>query len=154
MDVVTDQPTAKEVLTRIDDAWATFSGAVHAMPVERLEMRLTEDGWTRKQMLAHIAIWHDLTIDRLAQYAETGKPAAIEEDEDGVNARAARGAGGRTVGEVVLALDESFRRLRRELARMTNEQLAANDSWAASVIAANTWRHYGEHLPDLERRST
>jgi hypothetical protein len=153
MDVVTDQPTAKEVLARIDAGWAAFSEAVHATPVERLEMRLAEDGWTRKQMLAHIAIWHDLTIERLTEYAETGKPPAIEENEDGVNARAARGAGGRTVGEVVLAMDESFRRLRRELARMTNEQLAANDSWAASVIAANTWRHYGEHLPDLDRRT-
>jgi len=152
MDVVTDQPTVKEVLARLDAGWAVFSSAVHAMPAERLEQRLGEDAWTRKQMLAHVAMWHDLTIDRLAAQAESGRPPEIEEDEDGVNARAARGAVGRTTGEVILALDESFRRLRREIARTTNEQLAANDSWAASVIAANTWRHYGEHLADVDRR--
>jgi hypothetical protein len=153
MDVVTDQPTVKEVLSRMDDGWTTFVQAVRAMPAERLEQRLGEGGWTRKQMLAHIAIWHDLTIDRLAEQAETGKPVEVEEDEDGVNARAARGAVGRTTGEVILGMEESFRRLRREVARMTNEQVAANDAWAAAVIAANTYRHYGEHLPDLDRKS-
>lgn len=153
MDVVTDQPTVKEVLARLDAGWSIFSAAVHAMPAERLEQRLGEDAWTRKQMLAHVAMWHDLTIDRLAAQVERGQPPEIDEDEDAVNARAARGAVGRTTGEVILALDESFRRLRREIARATNEQLAANDSWAASVIAANTWRHYDEHLADLDRRA-
>ncbi|HEY2916911.1 MAG TPA: DinB family protein [Candidatus Limnocylindrales bacterium] len=149
---MTDQPTVKEMLERLDDGWSAFSAAVHRLPAERLEGRLGENAWTRKQMLAHIAMWHDLTIDRLAEQADTGKPAASEEDEDGVNARAARNAVGRTTGEVILALDESFRRLRREIARLSNEQLAADESWAASVIAANTWRHYSEHLPDLDTR--
>jgi uncharacterized damage-inducible protein DinB len=153
MDVATDQPTIKEVLSRMDDGWSSFVQAVRALPAERLEQHLGEDGWTRKQMLAHIAVWHDLTIDRLAERAETGRPVEAEEDEDGVNARAARGAVGRTTGEVILGMEESFRRLRREVARMSNEQVAANDSWAAAVIAANTYRHYGEHLADLDRRS-
>lgn len=152
MDVVTDQPTVKEVLEQLDRGWAAFSAAFHRLPAERLEARLGENAWTRKQMLAHVAVWHDLTVERLGEHADTGKPPESEEDEDGVNARAARNAVGRTTGEVILTLDESFRRLRREAARMTNEQLAADDSWAASVIASNTWRHYAEHLPDLDTR--
>jgi uncharacterized damage-inducible protein DinB len=72
MDVATDQPTVKEVLSRMDDGWSTFVQAVRGLPAERLEQHLGEDGWTRKQMLAHIAVWHDLTIDRLAERAETG----------------------------------------------------------------------------------
>src|ERR1700758_4707456 len=120
MDVATDQPTVKELLGRMDDGWATFSSRVHALPAELLEARLGEDGWTRKQMLAHIAVWHDLTTDRLAELTETGHRPDAEEDEDAVNARAARTAVGRTNGEVMLAMDESFRRLRREVARLTN----------------------------------
>jgi hypothetical protein len=153
MDVVTDQPTVKEVLARMDDGWASFSQAVHAVGPERLEHRLGENAWTRKQMLAHIAIWHDLTIERLNEHAATGKPPEAEEDEDDVNARAARGAVGRTSGEVILAMEESFRRLRREVARISKEQLRADDSWASAVIAANTYRHYAEHLSDLDGRS-
>jgi len=153
MDVATDQPTVKEVLARMDDGWTRFSQAVRSVGAERLEHRLGENAWTRKQMLAHVAVWHDLTIERLTEHAATGKPSDAEEDEDDVNARAARGAVGRTSGEVILAMEESFRRLRREVARMSNEQLAADSSWAASLIAANTYRHYGEHLPDLNGRS-
>jgi hypothetical protein len=152
MDVATDQPTVKEVLSHLDDGWTAFSNAFHRLPAERLEGRLGDNAWSRKQMLAHIAVWHDLTVERLAEQAATGQPVDADEDEDGVNARAARNAIGRTTGEVILALEESFRRLRREIGRMSNEQLAANDSWASSVIAANTWRHYSEHLPDLDTR--
>ncbi|HXI46903.1 MAG TPA: DinB family protein [Candidatus Acidoferrales bacterium] len=155
MDVATDQPTVKEMLARMDEGWAAFSSAVHALPSELIEARLGEDAWSRKQMLAHIAAWHDITIERLSELAETGEPppAADAEDEETVNARAARGAVGRTTGEVILSLDESYRRLRREVARLTNEQLAAHESWAAGVLAGNTYRHHAEHLEDLDRRA-
>jgi len=153
MDAATDQPTVKDMLARVDDGWTAFSRAVHSLPTELLDRRIGEDGWTRKQMLAHVAVWHDLTAGRLAELVDSGKPGDVDEDEDTINARAARGAVGRTNGEVILAMEESFRRLRRELARMTNEQLAANDAWAASVIRSNTFDHYREHLPDLDRRA-
>lgn len=153
MDVAPDQPTVKELLDRIDAGWDGFSHAVHALPAELLEARLGDDGWTRKQMLAHIAVWHDLTVERLAALVDTGVATELQEDDDAINARAARGAVGRTTGEILLALDESFRRLRREIARMTNEQLALHDSWAVSVVGSNTYGHYREHLPDLDRKA-
>jgi uncharacterized damage-inducible protein DinB len=152
MDVLADQPTVKEMLARMDQGWADFSRRVRALPAELLDQRLSENAWTRKQMLAHVATWHDLTVERLLQYSETGTPVELEEDTDAINARAARGAVGRTTGEVLLALDESYRRLRREVSRLTNEQLAAHASWAAAVIAGNAHEHYGEHIPDLDRR--
>lgn len=152
MDVAADQPTVKEVLARMDDGWADFESRVHALPAETLDARLGEDAWTRKQMLAHIATWHDLTVDRLGEFAETGRPVEVDEEDDTINARAARGAIGRTSGEVLLALNESYRRLRREVARLTNDQLAAHDSWAVAVISANTERHYAEHAVDLDAR--
>jgi hypothetical protein len=152
MDVAADQPTVKEMLARMDDGWTAFWKAVHALPIELLDARLGEDAWTRKQMLAHIATWHDLTVDRLGQFAETGEPVELDEDDDVINARAARGAIGRTTGEILLAVEESYRRLRREVARLSNEQLAAHDSWAAGVISGNTDHHYAEHAVDLDAR--
>ncbi|HJW21841.1 MAG TPA: DinB family protein [Candidatus Limnocylindrales bacterium] len=152
MDVAADQPTVKEMLARMDDGWTAFSRRVHDLPVEMLDVRLGEDAWTRKQMLAHIATWHDLTVDRLGQFADTGQPVELDDDDDTINARAARASIGRTTGEVLLALDESYRRLRREVAHLTNEQLAAHNSWAAAVISGNTNRHYAEHAVDLDAR--
>jgi hypothetical protein len=153
MDTTTDGLTVKDVLARIDEAWAGFSGAVRALPSESLEERLGEESWTRKQMLAHISTWHDLTVDRLAEFAETGKPSKLDEDDDVINARAAHASEGRTTGEILLTMEDSFRRLRREIARLSNAQLAAHDGWAASVIAGNTFGHYEDHLADLRVRS-
>jgi hypothetical protein len=153
MNVATDQPTTRDLLARMDDAWSSFSHAVRALPAELLEEKLGENEWSRKQMLAHIAAWHELTAERLAGFLETGGPVAHDEEDDVTNARAARGAEGRTTGEILLAMDESFRRLRREVARLSNEHVAANDGWASRMIAGNTFGHYDEHRADLERRT-
>ena len=150
MNVATEQPTVKQVLARMDDGWSAFSHAVHALAPQLLEEKLGEDAWTRKQMLAHIAVWHGLAGERLAGFLETGRPVASDEDEDSVNARAARNAVGRTSGEVLLTLEESYRHLRRQVALLTDQQLAARDAWAARTIAGNTYGHYGEHAADLQ----
>lgn len=152
MDVAADQPTVREMLAQMDEGWAEFSQRLRALPAELLDDHLGEGAWTRKQMLAHIAMWHDLTVDRLMEFSETGRPVELDEDDDVINARAARGAIGRSSGEVLLAVDESYRHLRREVARLTNEQLAAHDSWAATLISGNTHRHYAEHAVDLDAR--
>lgn len=147
-----DQPLVRNTLRRMDEGWATFSEKVKSIPGEHLPVPIGEGTWTRKQMLAHITAWHDLTSDRLARFAEGGEPVGLpgEEGEDAINARTARGADGRTTGEILYGLDDSFRRLRRAVARLSDGQLAANDGWAAAVIAGNSFDHYTEHLPDLD----
>jgi hypothetical protein len=102
-------------------------------------------------MLAHITTWHERTVERLARFAETGAPVdpPEDDDEDAVNARSARAAVGRTTGEIALGVLDSYRRLRREVGRLSDAQLAANDGWAASIVATNSFEHYAEHLADV-----
>jgi hypothetical protein len=147
-----DTQSIRETLERMDEGWARFHGRVTSMPTERLEHRISEGQWTRKQMLAHIATWHDLTIDRLSRFAGSGEPAELAEHEDSINARAARAAEGRTTGEILLTMSDSYRRLRREVSSLSDAQLAAHQGWAAAVIAGNSYGHYEEHLPDLDKR--
>jgi hypothetical protein len=144
-------PTRDETLRRMDEGWTAFHDRVSSTPSEQLELRIG-DGWTRKQMLAHIGTWHDLTVDRLTRFVDTGEPTNLAEHEDVINARAGRAAEGRTVGEIVLATSDSYRRLRREVGTLTDAQLAAHEAWAASIIAGNSYEHYAEHLPDLASR--
>jgi hypothetical protein len=139
----------RDITPRVDDSWRRFRALAVAVPSERMDERLTEDGWTRKQMLAHIAAWHDLTHDRLGKLILTGKSADISESADSINARVARQAVGRTAGEVVKEMEMTFNRLRRQLGRLTDQQLAAEDGWAASIIAGNTYEHYQEHWADI-----
>ena len=141
--------TLSEMFALVDEGWRQFRAAAGDFPSERMDERLSDDGWTRKQMLAHIAAWHDLTHDRLGKLIMTGKPADLTEGEDVINARVARQAVGRTAGEVLQEMEMTFNRLRRQLARLTDEQLAVDDGWAAQVIAGNTYGHYEEHWADV-----
>ena len=145
-----DPLTSSETLARMDEGWATFNRLVTSLPTERLAVRIGDDGWTRKQMLAHIVTWHDLTVDRLTRFAESGEPTELGGTADAINARAARASEGRTTGEIVLALGDSYRRLRRAVAMLLDDQLRAHEAWAGAVIAGNSYEHYAEHLADLE----
>jgi hypothetical protein len=149
MTIGTDEMTVRDVLARMDEGWQEFQAAVHALPGEQLEARLGEGAWTRKQMLAHISTWHELTVDRLSGLLASGEPPDLDEHEDSINARAARAAEGRTSGEIVQSMHDSFGRLRREVARLTDGQLREHDGFAAAVIAGNSFGHYREHLADL-----
>ena len=145
-----DALSTTAALARMDEAWAAFHDRVMAIPTERLADRIADGSWTIKQMLGHIGAWHDLAVERLGKFAASGEPAEFEEHEDVVNARAARAAEGRTVGEVLLAMSDSYRRLRREVGNLTDEQLAANDGWASEMVGVNTYGHYADHLADLD----
>jgi DinB superfamily len=146
------EPLVRNTLRRMDEAWATFHERVGSLGNEQLTTRVGDGGWTRKQMLAHISTWHELTTERLLRFAESGEPVAVpgDESEDSVNARAARASDGRTSGEVLVVMTDTHRRLRRTVAAMTDAQLAAHDGWAAAVIAGNSFDHYAEHLADLD----
>ena len=150
MTAASAQSAVNDTLARMDDSWASFRERVAALPSERLEGAVAGGGWTRKQMLAHITTWHELTVDRLTRFEDTGEPGDLDDETDAINARAARAAIGRTTGEVLLSMDDSYRRLRREVGRLSDAQLAAHDDWAAAIIAGNTTDHYAEHLPDLK----
>ena len=146
----TDQAAVHDTLARMDEGWSRFRERFHALPGEHIEAHIGDGGWTRKQMLAHVATWHDLTVDRLLRFQESGEPSELDEETDAINARSARTAVGRTSGEILLAVDDSYRRLRREVARLSDAQLSAHGDWAAAIIAGNTYDHYTEHLADLK----
>jgi len=134
----------------MDQVWRRFRAAVESFPGEYLDHRLGEGGWTRKQMLAHISVWHDLTSQRLTAFVQSGQPVPLAEHEDVINARAARAAEGRTAGEIVQGMDDSYRRLHRLIGRLSNAHFETHDGWVAAVIAGNTYDHYQEHRADLE----
>lgn len=141
--------TIKDTLRKVDDSFSAFRAAAMRFPSERMDERIAEDSWTRKQMLQHVASWHDLTADRLIKLINTGKPAPLDRDTDQFNASVARQAIGKTSGEILKDIDATFNRLRRQLARMTDAQLEQDDWWAAWVIGGNTYGHYEEHWADV-----
>lgn len=142
--------TMREMFARVEPAFRAFRDAAYRYPAEHMNDRIGADGWTRKQMLSHIAAWHDLTTDRLIKMATTGQPVPVGRESEAVNAAAARVAMGKTAGEVLKDVEASYARLRRHMLRMTDADLRLADSWAALLLADDTYDHYEQHMADLE----
>jgi hypothetical protein len=141
--------TMREMFARVEPAFARFRSAAYSYPAEHMNDRIGDEGWTRKQMLAHIAAWHDLTTDRLIKAGMTGQPVALDREQEAINSAAARVAIGKTAGEVLKDVEATYARLRRQMLRMTDADLRLGDGWAAERIAGNTYEHYAEHMTDL-----
>ncbi|HEV2011882.1 MAG TPA: ClbS/DfsB family four-helix bundle protein [Candidatus Limnocylindria bacterium] len=150
--------TSSELLARVDDAWRPFREAVRGVGRARMN-ESTGAGWTFRDLLAHVAAWHDLTTRRLREFRETGTFAGPGDevslglpafrDADEFNARVM--ASHRLVGAEALVdeLDTAFRSLRSELATLSEEQIHANDDWVFAIVTANTFGHYAEHAQEL-----
>jgi hypothetical protein len=141
--------TMRAMFARVEPAFNEFRNAAYGYPAEHMNDHIGDEGWTRKQMLSHVAAWHDLTTDRLIKMSLTGQPVPLDRDQEAVNAAAARVALGKTAGEILKDVEASYARLRRQMLRMTDADLRLGDGWAAERIASNTYDHYAEHMADL-----
>jgi hypothetical protein len=139
-----------ELLARSDEGWASFRSAILAMPPDAWDDEVASGGWTRRKMLNHVRVWHELTASRLGTFRQTGDVPPLEEDVDSINARAAADADVRTRELIVADLDRSYADVRNELGQLTDHDLTAADGWVPNVIAGNTFGHYDEHRADLE----
>jgi hypothetical protein len=150
--------THAELLARVDDAWRPFREAIRSVGRGRMN-EPTGSGWTYRDLLAHVAAWHDLTTRRLRKFRETGTfPGPGDEvllglpafrDADDFNARVMTTH--RLVGAEALLdeLDTAFRSLRSELVTLSDDQIHANDDWVIAIVTGNTFGHYEEHAKEV-----
>jgi len=145
-----DIDTVAVLLARSDEGWASFRKAVHALPQDEWDLEVTGGGWSRRKMLNHIRVWHELTASRLATFRESGVVPPLDEEDDSINARAAADADLRSRELILSDLDRSYAHLRAEIGQLNDQHLTVADRWAPNVIAGNTFGHYDDHRRDLE----
>ena len=128
--------TSEDLLARVDEAWRPFREAIRGVGRARMD-EPTGSGWTYRDLLAHVAAWHDLTTRRLRKLRETGTfPGPGDEVSFGADA-------------LLDELDAAFRSLRSELATLSDDQIHANDDWAIAIVTGNTFGHYQEHAKEV-----
>jgi hypothetical protein len=149
-DVADDQWTTAELLRRVDAGKRWLDERLAELPEETLDEPVG-GGWSRRQMLQHLIVWHGLTTRRLGEYQRTGERPGISKTVDEINDVAMQTGAGRTRDELLADLDSSFSELRAEVARLRDEQLPELDFWPGGVVVGNTFGHYEEHRADLER---
>ncbi len=155
---------ARRQLDLVEEGWAPFRAVVARLALgDRLE-RVTPAGWTVKEMLAHIAFWEETVKpvfvgwfrgepDWFFEGWYGGEDLGLTRDDpwpvsDVHNAREAAWAHRRPSDEVVARLERAHRQLVEVVGSLTDEE-ADNDRYTEKIADA-TWRHYAEHLSELQ----
>jgi Mycothiol maleylpyruvate isomerase N-terminal domain len=147
-DVADDQWTTEELLRRVDAGRRWLDERLAEFPEETLDDPVG-GGWTRRQMLQHLIVWHGLTAERLGEYQRTGQRPVMSRTHDEINAEAMKMAAGRSRADLLADLDSSFHALRDEVAKLRDDQLLEHEFWPGGVVVGNTFGHYEEHRADL-----
>jgi len=151
-----------ELIRTMRDAHQRLAEAIEHVPDEGL-LEPAMDDWTRKDLLAHMAWWHDhsvLVIGRLRAgrqpYDETDPANAT----DAINERTRREHLHDPPELTRRAFNESFTRLLAALEPVTDEELFAADRWpwlgGEALVETILWdssRHYDAHREHFERFS-
>ena len=163
----------KEVLDAIARERARLMAAVDALGAGASSVSVTEEGWTAKDVLAHLTHWAGQIAFALG--AQWEPPVYVVEE---VRRREVAGVNGRLTGEEWNALavahyhDQPLGRVRAELEDLvdrllaqvrlrTDEQMNAIDAipWAGELplwqqIGGDTFIHWRAHYEAMERTAS
>lgn len=151
-----------ELIRTMQDAHRRVADEIEHVPVERL-LDPVMDEWTGKDLLVHLAWWHDhsaLVIEALRAGRQPYDENDPANDTDALNERTYREHLHDPPELARRAFDESFTRLLSALEPLTDEELFANDRWPwlggealAEMILWDSSRHYDGHREPLDRLS-
>lgn len=157
---VSDKRTKAELLEEIQMEWELLEALLMELDEGQMLDTRAQDGWSVKDILAHVTFWERLALDRLYA-ARDGKPMQIELvgswDVDGLNAQTYAENKDRPLDEVLTEAQD----IHAELVNLLEdsevdfvEGLLPFD-WAQGTpvwrfVGENTSWHYKEHRQALE----
>ena len=151
-----------ELIRTIREAHRRVAGAIEHLPDDRL-LEPVMDNWTGKDLVAHMASWHDHSVLVIACLRAGRQPydgTDPANTTDAVNERTHREHLDDPPELTRRAFNESFTRLLAALEPCTDEELFAVDRWPwlggealAETILWDSSRHYDAHSEHLERLS-
>jgi hypothetical protein len=152
----------QELIRTMREAHQRVASAIEHVPDERL-LESVMDGWTGKDLLAHMAWWHGHSarvIEGLRAGHEPYDATDPANSTDAVNERTLREHVNDLPEMTRRAFNESFTRLLATLEPITDEELFADDRWpwldGEALVETILWdssRHYDAHREQLERLS-
>jgi len=135
-----------QLLERMREGWRPFRRAVGRVGLRPLSDK-TKAGWTGKALLSHLAFWLE-TLEEALPERLAGRRGPIRNIQ-AENDREAAAAAMRSAHEVVKRLDDAYKKVVE-----TVSALSPDDDvhfMAVRLIAGESYGHFAEHLPEIER---
>jgi len=135
-----------QLLERMREGWRPFRRAVGRVGLRPLSDK-TKAGWTGKALLSHLAFWLE-TLEEALPERLAGRRGPIRNIQ-AENDREAAAADMRSAHEVVKRLDDAYKKVVE-----TVSALSPDDDvhfMAVRLIAGESYGHFAEHLPEIER---
>jgi hypothetical protein len=152
----------QELIRTMREAHQGMAEAIEHLADERL-LEPAMDSWTGKDLLAHMAWWHDhsvLVIESLRAGRQPDEGSDPADTTDSINERTHRDHLDDPPELTRRAFHESFMRLLAALEPVTDEELFVADRWpdlgGEALVETILWdssRHYDAHREYLERLS-
>jgi len=149
----------REILSRIDAGWRHFNALIDSLTDAQKAAPVLPDGWTIKDVLAHITAWEqELTgwLDVANAGHEPNVPAFTQAYTDQTNAAIYRRNRDRSYGDVYAEYQATHTHdVLRAVAALPDDP--ADPRWKVwrtrerpwELIAGNTYGHYEEHEPAI-----
>lgn len=153
----TSPPTKEELLETIRKSWTELTEIIAELSDEQMTQPKVQDDWTVKDLMAHIAAWKRLAMDRI-HAATTGGPLqfpVIKSDNfvDTFNADVYQKHKDQPLEEVTNEFYTSYDEFITQIEALDDELLPQTlpFDWAGKLtyqilISANTHWHYPEHI--------
>ncbi len=147
----------EDVLQHIDRERAAFDAAISQISRERLETPGAAGVWSVKDIVAHVS-WAEREMIGVLQRRELVGSELWRLSQDERNAAVYAANRDRTLEDVLEEARSIFLAMRAEIERVSDEQMNDPQLIAKSpegltpwqLLAGNTWKHYEEHLSDLQ----
>jgi hypothetical protein len=147
----------QELLSKVRTSRVRFETEIGQVPSEQMTEPNLDNGWSIKDMLAHIGFWEKRAAD-LLETLQQGKTLEDEPDIDSLNASVYAQYHDRPLDEVVHWEHRQFDNLLDEIENSSDSDLFNPNrfAWTEGVafyewIAGNTYGHYDEHLAALRK---
>ncbi len=155
-----DNHTKPDLLAEIQRERTKLEALLAPLDEAGMLVAVRDDGWTAKDILAHLASWEQRLLRWIERWRTTGDPGRPEvgvswDDFDALNERDFQAAKETALLDVRRASAKSYDGVIRTLGSLTEEDLAVHPetpdgptwSW---IFSTNTYEHYKEHREESE----
>ena len=136
------------LINRIEASYDNILRLYRSVPVTALLEPVFANGWSVKDLLAHIAAWEWRCAGMLTQALESNMPFHGSPDVDALNEEILQERKEWNWEDVNSDFREAHQALITAIRALPPERL--DDEVVQKTIAEETWDHYEEHLPGLE----